>query len=118
MVTLYSKEHYQNNEEKFKKERGYIDLEKALSIKLNGIDKEYFTEEHYSIIVNTFANKVIEEFKGEFLEAKRVYEKVRKNSSCLGYTSKIQETQEAHRIISVFEFNCYMLKKFKDKYGV
>lgn len=118
MTTLYSIKFYEENTNKFEGKRGIITPEEDLSHKLKGINKEDFSEEHYVTIVKVFAHQIAENIHKQLIESKEKYTRVRNNPNCLGYTSAIQTTQETYRIVTVFEYNCYKLSKFKKKYGI
>ena len=118
MKTMYTIEYYARNEEKFVGKRSTVNPEKELANKLSAFVREAFTNEQWGIITQVFAKQVANTVTAKLLEDKKLYQKVRKNPDCLGYTTKLQETQEAARIVTVFEYNCYKLSQFKKKYDL
>lgn len=118
MNTLHTEEYYERNSESIDRIRGTINLEEELEHKLSCMDRSLFPDEQWSVIESVFAKQVVEEITAKLFEDKKVYIRVRNNPNCLGYTTQIQTTQEAHRIITVFEYNCYKLKQFKQRYSL
>ena len=118
MNTLHTEEYYEINLESIDRMRGTINPEKELEHKLSCMDRNSFPDEQWSVIESVFAKQVVEETTAKLLEDKKVYIRVRNNPDCLGYTTQIQTTKEAHRIITVFEYNCYKLKQFKQRYSL
>lgn len=118
MKTMYTIEYYIRNEEKFVGKRGTVNPEKELTNKLSAFAKETFSSEQWKIITQTLAKQVANTITAQLLEDKKLYQNVRETPSCLGYASKLQETQEAARIVTVFEYNCYKLSQFKKKYDL
>lgn len=118
MTTLHTVDYYARNEEKFFGKRGTVNLVKDLADKLATLTREAFPDEQWTIIERTFAKQIVDATTAQLLEEKKLYEKVRTNPNCLGYTSKVQETQEACRIVTTFEYNCYKLGQFKKQYGL
>ena len=118
MKTMHTIEYYARNEEKFAGKRGTVNLEKKLANMLSALVREAFSNEQWGIITQVLAKQVANTVTAQLLEDKKLYQKVRKNPGCLGYTTKVQETQEAARIIAVFEYNCYKLSQFKKKYDL
>ena len=118
MKTRYSAEYYEKNTKSFETKNGVIHPEKDLENKMSTFNKNDFSEQDLERITQVMAEQLSEQLKKKLLEQKELYVRVIKNSSCLGYTTKTQETQEAHRIITIFEYNCYKLSQFKKKYNL
>lgn len=118
MNTLFSIEHYEKHEKDFEGKRGVITPEEDLENEMSIFEESVFSKEDFNKIRLVMAKRVYERLKAELLEDKKTYNRVREDSSCLGYTTKIQEVQEAGRIVRTFEFNCYRLSKFKEKYSL
>lgn len=118
MKTMYTIEYYARNEEEFVGKRGTVNPEKELANMLSAFVREAFPNDQWGIITQVLAKQVANTITAQLLEDKKLYQKVRKNPGCLGYTTKFQETQEAARIITVFEYNCYKLSQFKKKYDL
>ena len=117
-TTMHTIEYYARNEEKFVGKRGIVNPEKELANKLSALVREAFSNEQWETITQVFAKQVVNTVTAQLLEDKKLYQKVRKTPSCLGYTTKLQETQEAARIVTIFEYNCYKLSQFKKKYDL
>lgn len=116
MKTLYTEKHYSENIERYDNMRGVItpeeDLENELSI-FNELPKEALDK-----LDTIYAKQVYDRLYKNLMKQKNLYTNVRNNPCCLGYTNKTQETREAHKIITTFEFNCYKLKLFKNNHNL
>lgn len=69
-------------------------------------------------LTKIYALRIYNKARNELVEGKQLYLKVRSNSSCLGYVNKMQETKAAAEIVETFEYNCLLLKEFKEKYCI
>lgn len=118
MNTLFSIDYYKKHEKDFEGKRGVITPEEDLENAMAAFENSNFSEEDFNKIRLVMAKRVHERLRAELLENKIIYNRVREDSGCLGYTTKIQEVQEAGRIIRTFEFNCYKLSKFREKYSL
>lgn len=116
MTTMFNANYYDKMREELSKDRCAINPEKELEWKMSIFDKAVFDENSWSILIKIYANEVYKTLKEKLLEDKKTYLNVRKDSNCLGYISKIQEVQEAGRIVRIFEYNCFILGEFKAKY--
>lgn len=118
METLFSVEYYKKHENELKNLRGVINPEKEFHEVMSVFDKSLFPEKEYQKIQLVMAKRVSEKSKSTLLELKKTYVKVRIDSGCLGYTTKIQEVQEAGKIVRAFEYSCYLLSEFNKKYNL
>ena len=118
METLFSISYYEKHEKELMNLRGVINPESELQEVMKAFDKSCFPEEEYAKLQFVMAKRVSDNTKSTLLELKKMYLKVRKDSGCLGYTTKVQEVQEAGRIVRAFECSCYLLSKFNKKYSL
>lgn len=118
MSTLFSKDYYKIHEKDFEGRRGVITPDEDLENAMTAFEESAFSKEDFNKIRLVMAKRIHDCTKSELLEEMKIYNRVREDSSCLGYTTKIQETREAKRIITTFEFNCYKLSQFKEKYSL
>ena len=122
MKTHYTEKYYRNEmvQDKIKKSRRAMNLEKELERELSFIDFEEFKEEEREkvkeALTKFYAKKVYDRAKEKLLEDKKLYLSVIKDSNCLGYTTKLQEIAAKGEIIEAFEYNCLMLRDFRNKY--
>lgn len=121
MATFYRAEYYElYNDVLFKKYKKDCDFEHQLQILLP--DFSTIPEEARKIAEKTvtgiYAGKVAETATEDLLKKKGMIEDIKAGRASLGYISQTQEIREWHDLNEGFEFSCYMLKKFKEKYGI
>ena len=121
MKTAYSKEYYKNESvrSRIKASRRAIDLEQKLESAMLIFSNVDFGKDQNEILTKFYAKQIYDEARKELVEDKQLYVKVRKEGgNCLGYTKRSQEINAVCEIIEVFEYNCLILKEFKEKYCI
>ena len=118
MKTRYSAEYYEKNAKQFDEKNGVVHPNEELENRMSAFSKADFSEQDLEKITQVMAEQLVEQLQKKLVVQKALYTKAIENSSCLGYTTKTQETQEAHRIVTIFEYTCYPLAQFKKKYNL
>lgn len=121
MKTAYSEEYYKKElvRSRIKANRRAIDLEQKLESAMSIFSNVDFGKDQIEILVKFYAKQIYDEARKQLIENKRLYVKVRKDGgNCLGYTNKSQEIKAVCDIIETFEYNCLILKEFKEKYNL
>ena len=121
LQTLYSEEYYKVDfiKERIKKNKGAIDLEKKLESEMSVVKDVGIGVEQINILTKVYAQRVYESAKRKLIEDKKLYIKVRNDGvSCLGYTTHVQDIKAAAEIVETFEYNCLVLKEFREKYNI
>lgn len=113
LLEKYSETYY----EKYKK---YCDYEYLLSIRIPDFKElpEEFREKAIQAVTKMEAHKVADKAKNDLLKKKHTINEVIKNQGGLGYTTWTQEITAWREMNEEFYFSCYMLAKFKEKYGM
>ena len=70
------------------------------------------------IITKAAAQKVADMAKTELLKKMHIINEIKAGRAALGYTTTTQEVTAWHDLVEGFEFSCYMLSKFRTKYGL
>ena len=89
----------------------YMNFEDELNYRMS-VYKELPTEA-FKAVEKIEAQKIIEKATGTLKETMNMINDIEAGRKSLGYTTQIQETQEMHRMILRFEFNCLQLSDFK-----
>ena len=120
MKTVFSEQYYKDDavRERIKRNKRAMNLEDDLKHEISifeniGIDNDYIEN-----ITKIYALQIYNKAIKELLESKKLYLKVRTDSNCLGYTSKAQEIKAVAEIVETFEYNCVLLKEFKEKHCI
>lgn len=118
MKTAYSEQYYKNDEvrERIKRNKRAMNLEDNLKHEMSIFENVGIDNEGIEKLTKIYALQIYNKARKELLESKKLYLKVRTDSSCLGYTSKVQEIKAVAEIVETFEYNCMLLKDFKEKY--
>lgn len=119
MKTAYSEEYYKKEEVRnhIKTNREAIDLEQKLQSKMSIFNNVNFGKGQIEVLTKSYAKQIYDKARKELIESKQLYIKVRnEGGNCLGYTNKGQELKAVRDIIETFEYNCLVLKEFKEKY--
>lgn len=121
MKTAYSEEYYKNEavRSRIRSNRRAIDLEQKLESEMSIFNNVDFGKDQIEILTKFCAKRIYDKAKRELVENKQLYVKVRKDGgNCLGYTNKSQEIKAVCDIIETFEYNCLILREFKEKYDL
>lgn len=121
MKTAYSEEYYKKEavRNRIKTNRKAIDLEQKLQSKMSIFNNVNFGfgKDQIEVLTKCYAKQIYDKARKELIESKQLYIKVRnEGGNCLGYTDKGQELKAVCDIIETFEYNCLVLKEFKEKY--
>lgn len=123
MKAVHSKEFFEKYEEKlFQKYRKECDYEYSLQLLLPDISNIEVPEAAKAIAIQTLtkinAQKVADEAKEKLMKTMHSIKEISEGRASLGYTTKVQEVSAWHDLNEGFEFSCYMLAKFKEKYSL
>jgi hypothetical protein len=123
METIHNEKYYEKHQEAlFEKYRKYCDFEKDLKILMPDFSNLPLTKEELAkaieISIGITANKIAEMTKADLMKKMHQINEIKNGKACLGYTSRQQEVSEWYDMQEGFEFTCYMLGKFKRKYGI
>lgn len=123
MKTIHNEAYYSEHQDAlFKKYKKHCDFEHDLKILIPDFSNLPLTKEELAkaieISIGIMANRIVENAKADLLKKMHQINEIRNGKACLGYTSRQQEVSEWHDMQEGFEFACYMLGKFKRKYGI
>jgi hypothetical protein len=118
MKATYSKEHFKKNEKEFmdqysNKITGFNPY-KELEDKMNCLSGLNLTDEQIGKIKKVYSNEIIEKATSMLKSKIQMVKEAKENSNSFGCITKIQEVREASQIVEEFEWNCYLLKQFKE----
>ena len=121
MNTIHNEKYYSEHQDAlFKKYRKHCDFENDLKILIP--DFSNLTKEERAkaieISIGVTANKIVENAKVDLMKKKNQINEIKNRKASLGYANRRQEVSEWYDIQEGFEFTCYMLNKFKRKYGI
>ena len=94
----------------------YMNLEEELSDYMKIFDDTELPDSAKDILRKTKAQEIANRAKKVLIDRMNFIKNVNEGNASLGYTTRIQEVQEMHRIVERFEFNCLQLADFNKKY--
>lgn len=120
MKTAYTEQYYKNDavRERIKRNKRVMNLEDNLKHEMSIFENIGIDNEGIEKLIKIYALQIYNKARKELVESKQLYLKVRSDGNCLGYTSKIQEIKAVAEIVETFEYNCVLLKEFKEKYCI
>lgn len=77
-----------------------------------------YKEKARQALIKIYAPMIVDKAVDKLLDKEEMIRSIKSGESCLGYTTWSQEVLEMRDLVEGFEFSCYMLEKFKQKYGV
>lgn len=125
MKAVYSKEFWQSRWDKMMERvpgDSYMNLEEDLNREMKPIEEALketnisVTEESYKAILRLKAKGVADKAEKKCKEQMAMIQRINRGESSLGHTTKQQEIHEFAELHKRFEFNCYQLSVFKEKY--
>lgn len=121
MKTLFTKEYYESEYDRlFKKYGNKWNFEKDLKAMIPTFEEvpEECRQLAKDIAEKSYAKEIAKRAKAELLKKAAMIKRIRNGEASLGLISTRQEAQEWFEIQEGFEFACYQLSRFKEKYGV
>jgi hypothetical protein len=121
MKAVFTEEYYKQQYDKFfQKYREDCDYEHDLQILTP--DFSMLPEEHrekaIEVATKITAEKVAKTAEEELIKKMNMIKDIKEGRASLGYISKRQEIIAWHDLQEGFEFCCYCLAQFKQKYGI
>ena len=101
----------------------YMNLEAELAREMKYIDEGLkaadanITAEQYKAIQRIKAQPIIEKATARCKEHMAMIKRINRGEAGLGYTTKLQNIQAKYELEDRFEFNCYQLAVFREKYS-
>ena len=120
MKALYTREFYQRNWDRFIKRvpgENYINLEEELDRAMRTYKDAGIPEQALGIIEKVEAAKIIERADKLVRKQLEVLKRIETGEASLGYTTQLQEIHARAEFHQRFEFNCYQLAVFREKYN-
>lgn len=77
-----------------------------------------YKEKARQALIKVYAPMIVDKAVDQLLDKAGMIRRIKSGKSSLGYTTWVQEINAMHDLVEGFEFSCYMLEKFKQKYGV
>jgi len=114
----YYRDHWNEFMKPVNKGYDYMNLEKDLEERMKIYDGVGLTEEAIEKIRLIEAERIADTCKKNLYKTMNMIQKINRGEVGLGYTTQFQETQERHRLITRFEFNCLQYADFKKKYAI
>jgi len=102
----------------------YMNLEAELAREMKYIDEglkaadAHITEEQYKALQRIKAQLIIEKATAKCKEQMAIVKKVKAGKASLGGVTELQVIHFRHQYFERFEFNCYQLAVFREKYGI
>lgn len=121
MKATHTKEYFEKHKAAlFNRYRKDCDYEHDLSILLPDFSllPVEVREKAEAVATKMYAEKVAETAKQELVKRMRMIQDIKAGNASLGYTTMCQEVRAWHDINEGFEFSCYMLAEFKQKYNI
>lgn len=120
MKTAFSEQHYKNDavRERIKRNKRAMNLEDNLKHEMSIFENIGIDNDGIEKLTKFYALQIYNKARKELVESKQLYLKVRRDSNCLGYISKTQEIKAVAEIVETFEYNCVLLKEFKEKHCI
>ena len=120
MKTAFTEQYYKNDavRERIKRNKRVMNLEDNLKHEMSIFENIGIDNEGIEKLTKIYALQIYNKARKELVESKQLYLKVRSDGNCLGYTSKTQEIKAVAEIVETFEYNCVLLKEFKEKYCI
>ena len=121
MKATHTEEFFEKYEEAlFERYKKDCDFEHDLSILLPDLSclPEEAREKATEAVTKMTAKKVADAAKANLMKKMRAIAEIKAGRASLGFISKTQEVREWHDMVEGFEFSCFMLAKFRQKYGI
>jgi len=117
MKAIHTENFYQEQFDRFSK-MSRLTLEKDLEYQMNAIKDSNLPENAIKIVEKVTAKKIADNCKQELMKRMEQIKNVESGKASLGYTTATQEYSAKKYLRLVFEFDCYQLKLFKNKYDI
>lgn len=121
MKAIHTKEYFEKYREVlFKRYRKECDYDHQLSIllpDLSALPAEQRAKAETAVAKMT-AEKIVAVAKKELLKKMHMIQDIKAGRASLGYINQQQEVRAIHDLVEGFEFSCFLLAEFKNKYGV
>lgn len=121
MKAVHSAEYFEKyTESLFERYKKDCDFEHDLAILLPDFSflPEEAREKATKAVTKMNAQKVADAAKADLMKKMHTIKEIKEGRASLGYISKTQEVREWHDMVEGFEFSCFMLSKFRQKYGI
>lgn len=119
MKALFSREYYAKNWDRFIRPvpgENYINLSEELSRAMKIYEGAELNGQALWIIERIEARKIIDRAEALVRRQMAVLQRLEAGESSLGYTTQAQEIHARGELRTRFEFNCYQLSLFREKY--
>ena len=120
MTTMHTREFFEKNFERFintdKNQSDYFNLEEALDKRMAIIADAGLDADSLDKTKKVFAKQIADDFRTKLNERMGDIRRLESGEASLGHTTRAQEISEMNRLVTRFEFNCYQLSLFKQKY--
>ena len=101
----------------------YMNLEAELAREMKAIDEGlkaadvHITAEQYKALQRIKAQPIIEKATAKCKAQLSLAQRIQSGKAQFGYTTQLQEIHARYEYLERFEFNCYQLSVFREKYG-
>ena len=96
----------------------HINLEDALDSKMRPINGLLNEEQRFLVRKTVYAPELVEGAEKKLSKMRKMLEDIDSGKASFGYITQSQEWSALSELHDRYEFNCYQLRVFKEKYGL